>query len=188
MDTAYRCLAQPHNRPIRMSVILDRSGLSSRAFYRHFSSKDDLFLALLQQECNALTAQLDRIVEDTGTTPVDQLAAWIATMFDAVTDPQRRMHFAVADSDEVRAAKGYREARERHHEDRERSLTRILCLGRRDGTLPLADPEIDALAISALVSRVIAGQKVDDEQAFARARARVTDFALRAVGAPACGR
>lgn len=171
-----------------MSAILDRSGLSSRAFYRHFSSKDDLFLALLQQECDALTARLNRIVEDCVGTPADQLAAWIATMFDTMVDPQRLMHFAVADSDEVRAAKGYRDARERWHDDRERSLTEILSRGRQDGSLPLADPEIDALAISALVGRVITGQKVEDVQAYAHARARVTDFALRAVGALDTGR
>ncbi|MCV7368558.1 TetR family transcriptional regulator [Mycolicibacterium duvalii] len=188
MEAAYRCLAQPHDRPIRMSTILGRSGLSSRAFYRHFSSKDDLFLALLQQECDALTARLDRIVEDGVGSPADQLSSWIATMFDAVADPQRLMHFAVADSDEVRAAKGYREARERFHDERERSLAEILSRGRRDGTLPLADPGIDALAISALVSRVITGQKVEDRQAFAHARTRVTEFALRAVGALGAGR
>ena len=49
IEAAYRCLSEPHCGPIRMSVILRTAGVSSRAFYRHFGSKDDLFLALLRQ-------------------------------------------------------------------------------------------------------------------------------------------
>ena len=61
-------------------------------------------------------------------------------MFGLVHDPQLRMHLTVIDSDEVRAAKGYRETRERAHADRERSLVEILRRGRDDGSFPLADP------------------------------------------------
>ena len=63
------------------------------------------------------------------------------------------MHLTVIDSDEVRAAKGYRETRERAHADRERSLVEILRRGRDDGSFPLADPGRDAIAISAVISR-----------------------------------
>ncbi len=72
------------------------------------------------------------------------------------------MHLTVIDSDEVRVAKGYRETRERAHADRERSLVEILRRGRADGSFPLADPEPDAVAISAVVSRVMANQSPDD--------------------------
>ena len=68
------------------------------------------------------------------------------------------MHLTVIDSDEVRAAKGYRETREQAHADRERSLVEILRRGRDDGSFPLAEPERDAIAISAVVSRVMADQ------------------------------
>ena len=53
--------------------------------------------------------------------------AWVEMMFDLAYDPQLRMHLTVIDSDEVRAAKGYRETRERLHAERERSLERILA-------------------------------------------------------------
>ena len=52
-------------------------------------------------------------------------------MFGLMHDDQIRMHLTVIDSDEVRAAKGYRETREQAHADRERSLVGIL---RRGGT------------------------------------------------------
>ena len=183
IDAAYRCLSDPHPGPILMSEILRRAQVSTRAFYRHFESKDDLFLALLRQECDALVADVDRIVAAALGSPAEQLAAWIGEMFEMCADPQRRIHLAVVDSDEVRAAKGYREVREQAHADRERSLTEILRRGRADGSFPLAEPDIDAIAVSALAARVLAAQVSDDLQALKLAQGRVLDFALRAVGA-----
>lgn len=188
IEAAYRCLAEPHAGPVPMSSILRSAGLSSRAFYRHFLSKDDLFLALLRQECETVVAEVDRIADAAVGTPADQLADWISAMFDIVVDPQQRLQLTVIDSDEVRAAKGYRQMRERFHAERERSLGEILRRGLRDGSFPLAEPDIDAVAINAFVSRLLARQTTDDPQARKQAEAAVLDFALRAVGAVPGGR
>ncbi|MDY6999046.1 MAG: TetR/AcrR family transcriptional regulator [Actinomycetota bacterium] len=183
IEVTYCCLSEPHPGPILMSEILRRARVSTRAFYRHFDSKDDLFLALLQQETDALVTAVDRIAEEAVGSPADQLAAWIGEMFDMCADPRRRMQLAVIDSDEVRAAKGYREARERGQADRERSLTEILRRGRADGSLPLADPDFDAAAISIVVARVLAAQEFEHPQDLRQAQRQTLDFALRSVGA-----
>ncbi len=183
IEAAYSCLSQSHSGAIPVAAILERAGVSTRAFYRHFESKDELFLAMLREETDALSERLDRICTDVGGGPVDQLRAWIAGMFVVIFDDQTRMHFTVIDSVEVRAAKGYREAREQSHADRERSLVKILRRGRDDGTFPLTDPEQDAVAISAVVSRVMVSQHYDDEEGVQRAQQCVLDFALRALGA-----
>jgi hypothetical protein len=104
-------------------------------------------------------------------------------MFGLIHDDRTRLHFTVIDSDEVRAAKGYRETREQAHADRERSLVAILRRGRDDGTFPLTDPDQDAIAISAVVSRVMLSQHYKDGEGVQRAQDRVLDFALRALGA-----
>ena len=101
-------------------------------------------------------------------------------MFGLAHDPRSRMHVTVLDSDEVRAAKGYREVREGVRADRERSLVEILQRGRRDGSFPLADPQRDAVAVSAVVAREMTA---GDGRELQRARSRVLDFALRALGA-----
>ncbi|WP_460358705.1 TetR/AcrR family transcriptional regulator [Mycobacterium sp. ZZG] len=183
ITAAYHCLAEPHSGPVPVSAILRGAGVSSRAFYRHFLSKDDLFLALLQQECEAVVAAVDAVADAAVGTPTDQLAAWIAAVFDLVVDPQQRLQLTVIDSEEVRAARGYRELRERFHADRERSLSEILRRGRHDGSFPLTEPEIDAVAINAVVSRVLGNQNSDDPQIRKQAQETVLDFALRAVGA-----
>jgi AcrR family transcriptional regulator len=183
IEAAYGCLSEPHSAPIPIAAILHRAGVSTRAFYRHFESKDELFLAMLRQESDSLARRLDRIVEQAPGSPIDQLKAWIGEMFGWVHDEQMRIHLTVIDSDEVRAAKGYRDLRERLHADRERSLVEILRRGRHDGSFPLAEPERDAVAISAVVSRVMTGQSPDDARQLERSMARVLDFALRALGA-----
>jgi AcrR family transcriptional regulator len=183
IDAAYSCLSEPHSGPIPVAAILQRAGVSTRAFYRHFESKDELFLALLRQESDALADRLDRIVDEVPGNPVDQLKAWIGGMFSWMHDEEMRMHLTVIDSDEVRAAKGYRETRERAHADRERSLIEILRRGRADGSFPLADPEHDAVAISAVISREMVNQSPGDERRLHRSLDWVLEFALRALGA-----
>jgi AcrR family transcriptional regulator len=183
IDAAYTCLSEPHAGPIPVAAILQRAKVSTRAFYRHFASKDELFLAMLRQESDALANRLDRIVDDVPGSPGDQLKAWIDRMFGWMHDAELRMHLTVIDSDEVRAAKGYRETRERAHEDRERSLIEILRRGRDDGSFPLADPEHDAVAISAVISREMANQTPDDDQRLRQSLDWVLEFALRALGA-----
>ena len=183
IDAAYSCLSEPHSGAIPVAAILQRAGVSTRAFYRHFESKDELFLAMLREETDALSARLDRICGEAAGGPVDRLRSWISGMFGLIHDYQTRLHFTVIDSDEVRAAKGYRETREKAHADRERSLVRILRHGREDGTFPLTNPEEDAIAISAVVSRVMLSQHYQDGDGMSRAQQSILDFALRALGA-----
>lgn len=183
VEAAYACLLEPGSGPVPMSAILGSAGLSSRAFYRHFVSKDDLFLALLQQACGTLVANVNRVAAAAVGTPAEQLAGWIGEMFDTIADPEQLKQLTVIDCDEVRAAKGYREMRERLHVDREQSLSEILRRGKADGSFPLAEPDTDAVAINAVVSRVMAHQNAEDLHAVKMAQARVLDFALRAVGA-----
>ncbi len=183
IDAAYECLSEPHSGPIPVAAILQRARVSTRAFYRHFSSKDELFLAMLRDETDALAARLDRICAETRGGPRNQLKAWIEGMFNLIDDDETRLHFTVVDSDEVRAAKGYWQTREQAHAKRERSLVKVLTRGRADGSFPLTDPEQDAIAISAVISRVMIDQTYTDPERMRCAQDFVLDFALRAVGA-----
>jgi AcrR family transcriptional regulator len=187
IDAAYSCLSEPHSGPIPVAAILQRAGVSTRAFYRHFESKDQLFLAMLREESDALADRLDRILDEQPGSPGEQLKAWISQMFGWMHDAEMRMHLTVIDSDEVRAAKGYRETRERLHADRERSLVEILRRGRDDGSFPLADPEHDAIAISAVISREMVNQRPGDEARLRQSLNWVLEFALRVLGAAGAG-
>src|SRR5213076_3128448 len=45
----------------RMDEIAERVGLSKGALYYRYKSKEDLFLALLDERCEAYTRQLDEV-------------------------------------------------------------------------------------------------------------------------------
>lgn len=182
IDAAYACLASPHPGPVSVAAILEAACMSTRAFYRHFQSKDELFLAMLRRDADAVARRLRRIADETAGGPTAQLAAWISYILSLAYDPRRRAHVIVLDSDEVRVAKGYREASEELRAHREEILADILRRGRHDGSFPLAKPEVDAAAIHAVVDRAFAapllGLGPDQEELVGY----VVDFALRALG------
>lgn len=182
IDATYHCLLEPHEGPVPVAAILARAGVSSRAFYRHFESKDDLFLAMLQNLTATLSGWLDEIARGPGA-PAEQVRAWIEQMFALATEPLVSSYLAVMESDEMRAAKGYPHARELARANRERSLVDILRRGVEDGSFPLAEPESDAVAISALVSRELSVPSIIDPVLIEVAKQRVVSFAMRALGA-----
>lgn len=182
VEATFACLAEPHDGPIPVSAILARAGVSSRAFYRHYQSKDELFLAMLHQVTERLAARLDDIAGNNGADPTGQLRTWLDQMFTLATDTSLHRYLAVLDCDEMRSAKGYREARELSRARREASLTGILAAGQADGSFPLADPESDAIAIAALVSRELTSARIFDPAQIPASRARVESFTLRALG------
>lgn len=182
MEATFDCLSEPHEGPVHVSAILARAEVSSRAFYRHFQSKDDLFLAMLEQVTERLAVLLDEIAGAESPDPVDQLRAWLDQMFTLASDTDLHRYLAALDCDEMRSAKGYREARELSRARREGSLATILRTGRAEGAFPLADPESDAIAIAALVSRELTSARIFDPAQIPHSRARVEGFTLRALG------
>ena len=189
IEAAYACLSAPHEAPVSVAAILDGAGLSTRAFYRHFASKDELFLAMLKRDSDAVARRLQRLADDTVGGPPAQLAVWVDYFLGLAYHPRRRAHVVVLDSDEVRLAKGFREASAELRSDREKILADILRRGRADGTFPLAEPDRDAAAIHAVVDRAFTAPLQDLGFDRDRLVGYVVDFALRAVGArPAMNR
>jgi len=185
IDAAYACLASPHPGPVSVAAILETSSMSTRAFYRHFQSKDELFLAMLKRDADAVARRLRHIADETPGGPTAALTAWISYILSLAYDPRRRAHAIVLDSDEVRVAKGYREASAQLRGDREAILADILRRGHADGSFPLAQPEVDAAAIHAVVDRAFAAPLMGLGPDHQQLVGYVVDFALRALGSAA---
>lgn len=180
IKAAFTCLSEPHTGAVPLAAVLARAGLSTRAFYRHFESKDALFLAMQESSGKSLGRRLDQIAEDTDGAPAAQLALWIRVSFDVIHDARLRGRATVLDLEEVRSAKGYQSVQEQWRLDRERSLAALLRRGRADGSFPLTRPDRDAAAIRAVVSHELSRLGADGDWECACAAA--VDFALRAVG------
>jgi AcrR family transcriptional regulator len=132
-----------------VAAIVDRAGLSNQAFYRHFESKDELLLGVLDEGFHVLASYLaHRIAQAPGAEA--KIRAWISGVLEqalqgdsaAATRPfaVSRARLAELFPDEVEAS--------------ERALVEplrgALAEAVASGALPHADPDRDAEAIYTL--------------------------------------
>ncbi|TQM11182.1 TetR/AcrR family transcriptional regulator [Pseudonocardia kunmingensis] len=182
MDAAYRTLIASKGTSVSVTDVLRNAGLSTRAFYRHFESKDELLLALFRRDAERVTGQLDAAARSQS--PRDALASCMATFLRIAADPRRRRRMLVLSSEEVTRARGYVAERQRFEAAQEAAIAAILERGLIDGSFPWARPASDARSIRAAL-----GKAFDEQVARSTSRtaeetaAEVIDFALRAVGA-----
>src|SRR4051812_14273721 len=75
-DAAFAVMQRSGTPDVTVADILREAGMSTRSFYRHFGSKDDLLLAMYRREAEAASARLQAAV-DAATSPKAALEAWI---------------------------------------------------------------------------------------------------------------
>ncbi|MGB6511830.1 MAG: helix-turn-helix domain-containing protein, partial [Mycobacterium sp.] len=72
-------------RGLSIAAVLDRAQLSTRAFYRHFESKDQLVAAVFLEMALLEMRRLKRKMSN-AVTPVEAVAAWIDGRLDLAFD------------------------------------------------------------------------------------------------------
>jgi AcrR family transcriptional regulator len=162
--------------------ILHEADLSTRSFYRHFESKDQLLCALFRREADAAGARLRAKVDATGT-PREALRAWIDEILSFGHDRAMAARVSVLGSPGAMRAEGY--ADEMHHAARVLTapLEDLLRRGAADGSLPRAHPAADAPLIQSVVWAA-AGLNPARDKPSSRAEAarQVHSFCERALG------
>ena len=130
--------------------ILREADLSTRSFYRHFESKDQLLCALFRREADAAAARL-RAKVAAAANPREALDTWIDEILSFGHDRVKAARVSVLGS--LGAMKGEGYAREMRHasEVLTAPLEALLCDGAADGSFPLADPAADAPLIQSVV-------------------------------------
>ena len=85
VDAASKSVREQGVRGLSVAAVLERARLSTRAFYRHFDSKDQLvaavFLEMTRTEVLRLRAKMSH-----ATDPVEAVAAWIDGRLDLAFD------------------------------------------------------------------------------------------------------
>jgi len=76
VDATHRVIAKSGSFDPPLRDILRESGLSTQAFYKHFRSKDELLLLLLDDGRRQLVGYLEHRM-DKATTPAGRVKAWI---------------------------------------------------------------------------------------------------------------
>jgi AcrR family transcriptional regulator len=167
--------------------ILAEAGLSTRSFYRHFQSKDQLLCALYRHEAEGFADRLKARV-NAAATPLAALDSWIEEIMSLGYHRRKAARVAVLGSPGAMRADGYAEESRHAGQLLTAPLQDLLAAGRRDGTFPLADPAPDAPLIQSAVWSA-AGLNPLREPARPRPDAfrSVRSFCWRALGVPAAG-
>jgi AcrR family transcriptional regulator len=76
VDATYRVIARTGSFDPKLRDILRESGLSTQAFYKHFRSKDELILVVLDDGRRRLVGYLSHLMEKEDT-PAEKVRAWI---------------------------------------------------------------------------------------------------------------
>jgi AcrR family transcriptional regulator len=76
-------------RGLSIAAVLEQANLSTRAFYRHFGSKDELVAAVFLETARVETRRLRRRMA-TATTEIEAVAAWIDARLDLAFDENIR--------------------------------------------------------------------------------------------------
>jgi AcrR family transcriptional regulator len=87
IEATYRVISRTETLDPPVREILREAGLSNPAFYRHFRSKDELLVGLLEQGWGVLRAYLAHQMEKQ-TDPAAQIGAWVRGMLAQATDPE----------------------------------------------------------------------------------------------------
>ncbi len=183
MRAAYRLIGSSDSGSTSVQDILTVAGLSTRAFYRHFPSKDELILAMCRAENERVLGGLSDAIAAAGS-PRLALATWIDQLLAVGYDPRRRARSTVLSSPEARNTRGFRQVQQDGMVSMRQLLVEILRAGRRDGSFPNTEPAEDARALLAIVSGLLEARLYNEPgPTQADAHDHTLNMFLRAVGA-----
>jgi AcrR family transcriptional regulator len=184
MQAAYRLIGHNETGSTAVQDILTEAGLSTRAFYRHFASKDDLIVAMYRADSARVAAELSAALAAAPTPPA-AVEAWIDHWLAIAYDPRRAKHVRVLSSAEARSALGLRSVEAEDSRTSIAVLAQVLSAGRHSGHFPSVEPDDDARAFQAVVGALLQARLFREfTPSWAQARAHLCSLIGRALGCP----
>jgi AcrR family transcriptional regulator len=151
LDAALSCFSEYGYARTRISDIVFRAGVSQGNFYRHFQSKDEIFLEALKPSLDELTASTTR----TGVGPGVDLATLVALTTSYLTSYSRNRHIlrvmreAAASSADEGFAELWLQQRASYVERTARWLQRL----HREGRIALTDFDLLADVLGSAIEQ-----------------------------------
>jgi AcrR family transcriptional regulator len=182
LDAALVVMARNGYADAAVADILREADLSTRSFYRHFESKDQLLCALFRREAEAAAARLNAKVGAAGD-PRAALDAWIDEILSFGQHRVKAARVMVLGSPGAMKAEGYVEEMRHASKLLMAPLEALLAAGAADGSFPLADPAADAPLVQSVVWAAAGLNPTRDKPATrAEASRHVRAFCERALG------
>jgi AcrR family transcriptional regulator len=175
MQAALDVMRADPDRSPRVSDIVSSAGLSNNAFYRHFRSKDDLVLAILDDGRRTLLGYLEHLMteEDTGDGKVRR---WIEGMMTQAVDPDAAAATRAVHVNATRADGGVGEKGRRAEDDLRALLSTALV------QTASVDPQRDAHVIFHAVVGTMTDYLVRQQKPSARDVKHLAAFCVAGIG------
>jgi AcrR family transcriptional regulator len=167
-----------------VAAIVERAGLSNQAFYRHFHSKDELLLGVLDEGFRLLAGYLAHRVDGAADAEA-KIRAWIGGVLEQALQSEAAAAtrpFAVS---RARLAELFPDEVAESERALGASLRDALAGAVASGAFPGADPERDAAAIHTLAFGWVERKLCQHESASREEADHLVEFALAALRRPA---
>jgi AcrR family transcriptional regulator len=181
---ATKTLREHGVRGLSIAAVLDGAAVGTRAFYRHFGSKDELVAALFLEMARVEERRLRRRMA-AATNEIGAVAAWIDGRLDLAFDDNIKSDLRRVSLEAQSQMFAYPDLVQPAYEQLLKPLGAALRRGLRDGVFHHIDPVTDAQAIHAVVWAGIERQWRTGDCDRADVRERVLRFCLGGLGVTA---
>jgi AcrR family transcriptional regulator len=181
LATASKIVREEGVRSLSIAQVLRRAQLSTRAFYRHFDSKDQLVSAVFVEMARVEALRLRRKMS-TGTGPVDAVVAWIDGRLDLAFDEKIRSDLRQMSLEAQTQMFAAPELVGDAYGEILKPLVQQLERGKSLGLFNDIDPTTDALSIQGAVWAVVERQWATGACDQANIRRRALRFCLGGLG------
>jgi AcrR family transcriptional regulator len=154
LSSALEVLQRSAGQEATVADILDQSGLSTRAFYRHFDTKEDVIRALYRRDAESFGKHLRRRVEAASTE--DGLEVWVHETLGLAYDRRRADRMSALSSPMVGRVVAGSDEQRLGVAILVEPLHSVLVAGLEEGHFPAARPDLDVLTIGAMVWEALA--------------------------------
>jgi AcrR family transcriptional regulator len=183
MDAGYAVMRETGQLEPRVSEIVRASGLSNQAFYRHFKSKDELLLAILDDGQRTLVGYLQHRMHGAAG-PLEAVRRWIEGVLAQAVHPRAARATRPFVIHRARLAERFPEEVRRTNRLLVEPLVDALAEAVARGLAPDADPERDADVLYHLAMGWMQLKLVEGGDPTAEDAAHVVDFAMRGLLGP----
>jgi AcrR family transcriptional regulator len=154
LSAALEVLRRNEGEEATVADILQEAGLSTRAFYRHFETKEDVIRWLYERDARSFGSHLRRRVEaEPG--PEQALETWVNEMLGLAYERRRAERVSALGSPMVLRVVGGTPSMQLGTDLLVEPLREVLEAGLSSGTFPAAQPELDSLLIRGVTQEAI---------------------------------
>jgi AcrR family transcriptional regulator len=183
LDVASKILREEGVRSLSVGQVLNHAQLSTRAFYRHFDSKDALVSAVFLEMARAETRRLKRKMA-AAADPSEAVVAWIDGRLELAFNEQVRSDLRQMSLEAQTQMFASPELVSDAYGEILKPLVEQLESGMRTGIFPDIDPTADALSIHGAIWASVERQWTTGDCDRGAVRDQVVRFCLRGIGVP----